>query len=357
MSVLTKDYKVVTIKPNVDHEWLELLDSYQGDIFHTPEWNDVLYETYGFDIKANVLIDEQGRPVAGVSYVCLADIRGSRISSLPFCDYMDPLIQTREQWDSLLEGILSQNLPYKIRPLHSDIPLLDDRFELANRARWHGLDLTPSSDEIWSGLHKSVRTSVRKAQKNNVVIRTAETDEDLRTFFEMHLGIRKNKYRLVAQPYLFFQNIWNRFVVPQNGRLILAEHQGDVIAGMMFLRYKDTLYYKFSASVPTKLSVNPNEIIMWEGIQYGKDSGCSFLDFGLSDWDQDGLNFFKRKFANDEKIISFLQHTPEERNLHQEDMSRTVGELLPKLTELFTDESVPTHITEGAGNLLYRYFS
>lgn len=276
MSVLIKDYRVVTVKPNVDRLWLELLDSYQGDIFHTPQWIDGLSATYGFDIRANILVDATGRPVAGVPFVHLSDIRGHRISSLPFCDYMDPLIRTREQWDLLLEEILSHNLSYKIRPLHEDILLADDRLELVNHARWHGLDLTPSSDEIWSGLHKSVRTSVRKAQKNGVVIRPAETEEDLRTFFEMHLGIRKNKYRLVAQPYLFFQNIWERFIVPQNGKLLLAEYEGDIIAGMMFLLYKNRTYYKFSASKPTKLSVNPNEIIMWEGFSMvRKLAACS----------------------------------------------------------------------------------
>lgn len=352
-----KGYKVITVRPNIDQEWAELLDVYRGDIFHSPEWIDVLSETYGFDIRANILLDEQGAPIAGLPYAHLSDIRGCRISSLPFCDYMDPLIQTKEQWDFLLQGVLSESYTYKIRPLHQDIPLADDRFELANRARWHGLDLTPGIDELWSGVHKSIRTGVRKAQKNEVELRVAETEDDLRSFFDMHLGIRKNKYRLVAQPYEFFLNIWNRFIVPQNGRLLLAQHQGNVIAGMMFLRYKDTLYYKFSASNPTKLSVNPNEMVMWEGIQYGKESGCSYLDFGLSDWDQDGLNFFKRKFAKDEKIISFLQSTSQEQCPLEASIGHSVGELLPKLTELFTDESVPLHITEQAGSLLYRYFS
>lgn len=357
MNVLAKESRVLTIRPNIDAEWLELLEIYQGDLFHSPEWIDVLIATYNFDIKANVLLDEQGKAIAGLPYACLSDIRGQRISSLPFCDFMDPLIQTMPQWDSLVEDILASNLPYKIRPLHQMIPLLDDKFKVVNHARWHGLALTSDIDDIWAGLHNSVRTGVRKAQKNNVEIRFAETESDLRAFFDMHLGIRKNKYHLVAQPYSFFQNIWEKFIVSGKGQLILAQHQNNIIAGMMFLRYRDNLYYKFSASVPERLSVNPNESIMWAGIQYAKETGCTYLDFGLTDWEQDGLNFFKRKFASDEKIISFLQYIPDEKHESQDEMSRLVGELLPALTELFTDETVPEAITERAGNLLYRYFS
>lgn len=357
MSVLTNESRVVTVRPHIDAEWNHLLDAYDADLFHSPEWLEVLVNTYGFDIKANVVRDEAGNVVAGLPYVCLSDIHGQRISSLPFCDFLDPLVRTRAHWDLLVEDLLSQETLYKIRPLHQMIPLLDERLQEVNRARWHGLDLSPELDELWSGVHKGVRTSVRKATKNNVTVRPAETEADLRTFFEMHLGIRKHKYRMVAQSFEFFQNIWRQFLEADNGQLLLAHYEGRVIAGMMFLRYRDTLYYKFSASVPANLSVNPNELIMWAGIQYAKEVGCKYLDFGLSDWDQGGLNFFKRKFAKDEKTITFLQSLPKARPSQDDEARQMVKALLPALTELFTDESVPSHVTERAGTLLYRYFA
>jgi hypothetical protein len=34
-----------------------------------------------------------------------------------------------------------------------------------------------------------------------------------------------------------------------------------------------------------------------------------------------------------------------------------VAELLPKLTALFTDQTVPDSITEKAGDILYRFFT
>lgn len=42
---------------------------------------------------------------------------------------------------------------------------------------------------------------------------------------------------------------------------------------------------------------------MWQGIQYGKAKGYTHLDFGLSDWDQEGLVRYKRKFATTDLSI------------------------------------------------------
>ena len=53
----------------------------------------------------------------------------------------------------------------------------------------------------------------------------------------------------LAQPFVFFQNIWRHFVDQQNGFLLLALYQDKIVAGDFFLEWKDTLYYKFNASL------------------------------------------------------------------------------------------------------------
>ena len=105
----------------------------------------------------------------------------------------------------------------------------------------------------------------------------------------MHLKIRKYKYGLLAQPFLFFQNIWRHFVESQRGFLLLAVLDDKILAGDLFLQWKDTLYYKFNASIPEDLSHRPNDLLIWEAIQQAKKQGLQFLDFGLSDFDQEGL--------------------------------------------------------------------
>jgi len=170
----------------------------------------------------------------------------------------------------------------------------------------------------------------------------------------MHLKIRKYKLGLLAQPFQFFQNIWRHFVDTQHGFLLLALYQDKIVAGDFFLEWKDTLYYKFNASLPADLSHRPNDLLIWEGIQRGKARGFTSLDFGLSDIDQEGLVRYKRKFGTQEKIISFLRHAPEGVPSLAEKQIRV---LLAQLTHRFTNQLVPDVVTEGAGEDLYRLFA
>ena len=64
---------------------------------------------------------------------------------------------------------------------------------------------------------------------------------------------------MVAQPYQFFQHIWKEFIQRGQGRLLLAIHQNKIIAATIFLLWQDTVYYKFNASIPEDLTVNPND--------------------------------------------------------------------------------------------------
>ncbi len=343
--------KVVSVNPISDPLWAQLVQHQRSCVFHSPAWLQVLEDTYGFELGAHVILNEAGEPIAGLPYGRVSDFFGTRLLTLPFSDYTDPLIETEAQWRALIDPVLAEGYPVTVRCVHSTIPLQDDRFVLAKQAMWHGMDVRPEVEQLWAYVHEAGRRAIRKAQKNGVVVRQADRMEDLRAFFDLHLRVRKYKYHLLAQPYAFLENIWKRFVATGNGALLLAEYQGKAIGGILFLHWKDTLYYKFNASAADALGCRPNDLVLWHGIQYAKAQGFSYLDFGLSDLDQEGLLRYKRKYATEEKLISFLKHasapTPAERQLRC---------LLGELTGLLTDAAVPDEISDQAGALLYRYF-
>lgn len=352
-SSLRGPMSISLVEPQTDPLWRRLVEQHHSSVFHSPEWMQVLAETYGMEIRALVALDGAGEPRAGIPFGRIQDIMGKRIVSLPFSDYCDPLVNSRDEWDGLIERLLAEDCPVAVRCLHNSFPLADERFAPANKAKWHGLDLEPDLEALWRGLDDSARRAIKKAQRDGVVVRVAEREEELRVFFEMHLGIRKHKYRLLAQPYRFFQNLWRHILQQHKGFLMLAVHQGEIIGGVMFLQWKDTLYYKFNASSPAHLGHRPNDLVIWEGIQYGKARGYTRFDFGLSDWDQEELIRYKRKYASEEKTISFLRHAPKGGPTEHERLLRS---LLTQLTELFVDESVPEEVTDKAGDILYRFF-
>jgi CelD/BcsL family acetyltransferase involved in cellulose biosynthesis len=350
----SKKMNIVRVDPRIDPLWQSLVDRTPSSVFHSPTWIQVLTDTYGWEASAYIVLDGHGEPQAGIPFCRIADMMGERILALPFSDYCDPLISDPQCWHFLIDCLLSERCPINLRCLHSSLPLSDERFAMVKQARWHGLDLTPDLDDLWNGMESSTHRAIRKSQREGLLVRVANSESDLRAFFEMHLKIRKYKLGLLAQPYQFFQNIWRHFVDSGHGFLLLALYQDKIVAGDFFLEWRDTLYYKFNASLPADLSHRPNDLLIWEGIQRGKTRGFEALDFGLSDIDQEGLVRYKRKFGTEEKTISFLRTQTTGLPTLAEKQTRA---LLTQLTHRFTDRMVPDPVTERAGEDLYRLFT
>lgn len=345
--------RVATVDPVTDPIWRDLVTGHDSCVFHSPQWLEVLARTYGFEPRAAVLIDGASRATAGIPYCVVDAAPQKRIAAPPFSDYADPLVSEIAEWNALIEPLFAEQCRISLRCLRNTVATGDERFTVVDRAKWHGLDLTPDVDALWEGLHSSARRAVRKAEKEGLVVREATDKTELRAFFELHLRTRKHKYRLLAQPYAFFEHIWELFVEQGTGA-ILGAYAGDHLAGsVFFLEWQGTWYYKFSASEPASMAARPNDLIIWTAIRLAKQRGLTELDFGLSDWDQEGLLRYKRKYADVEREISFLRFEPDSRSGAAMQMQLPMG----SLTELFTDAAVPDAITERAGELLYRFFA
>jgi lipid II:glycine glycyltransferase (peptidoglycan interpeptide bridge formation enzyme) len=230
-------------------------------------------------------------------------------------------------------------------------------FEVYKTACWHGIDLGWGREALWSGIRNSTRRAVEKAQRRGVTA-VVETDSTaLDEFYRMHLGVRKHKYRLLAQPRRFFENISRYFFEEGRGFLLMARQGNRTLAGVLFLVWRGTIYYKFNASDPRYLDRRPNDLLIWEGMMLAKRMGLVRWDFGLSDSDQPGLVRFKRHFGSGESHIRFYRYDPTAPRNPGAERGRRVRETLGQITDILTDPSVPDELTESGGDLLYRFFA
>jgi CelD/BcsL family acetyltransferase involved in cellulose biosynthesis len=321
-----------------------------SSLFSSPPWIDALARTYELQFSASARI-EDGEVVAAIPFCHVQDVRGERVVCLPFSDYCDPLVEELADWEDLVEPILALRRPVSLRCLSSSIPARDDRFQRVGRAMWHGVDLTRSENELWTGLSASARQNVRKAERSGVLVRRGKTIEDVRLFHQMHCQVRKSKYRLLAQPLAFFENLHQAFAAGDGIIVLLAEFGGRPIAGIFLLAWSGTLYYKFNASVD--LWCRPNDLLIWHSILIGLSLGMKRLDFGISAIDQPGLVSYKRKFATEEGEVQMLRWQPPQ---YSDQQGEQVTRVLNHVTQLLTDPSVPDEITRAAGEDLYRFF-
>jgi CelD/BcsL family acetyltransferase involved in cellulose biosynthesis len=341
----------VNVDPRHDPRWRELALGTHGSVFTSPPWIEAVCGTYGFTPAASIRLDWDGQPRAGLAWVPISDIRGDRLSSLPFSDRAEPLAADPADWKALADGVLTSAAPLTLRCFDTAVPVTDPRFSQVNAAAWHGTPLDAGIDEIRRRLSQHARRNITISEREGVRVE-ARTDRDaVHHFHDLHVLLRKRKYRLLAQPVELFDRIWGAFATDDAIVTMLAYAGDELIAGAVFLAWADTLYYKFGASRQEYLAKRPNDAIFWAGIHWGVQHGAGLVDWGLSDVDQPGLIAYKNKWATEQRRIVTLRAGGEQARTDPQ-----AGAMLGGLTELLTGESVPDDVTKQAGALLYRYF-
>jgi CelD/BcsL family acetyltransferase involved in cellulose biosynthesis len=341
----------VVVDPRSDPRWRELALGRLGSLFTSPAWIDAVCGTYGFTPAASVRLDWDGSPRAGLAWVPISDIRGDRLASLPFSDRAEPLTDDPADWKALADGVITSAAPLTLRCFDTAVPVTDPRFSQVGAAAWHGTPLDADIDEIRRRLSPHARRNITISEREGVR-GEARTDRDaVHRFHDLHVRLRKRKYKLLAQPVELFDRIWDAFAANDAIVTMLAYAGDELIAGAVFLTWADTLYYKFGASRHEHLAKRPNDAIFWAGIRWAVQRGARLVDWGLSDLDQPGLIAYKRKWATEERRIVTLRAGGEHARSDPQ-----AGAMLGGLTELLTGESVPDDVTKKAGALLYRYF-
>lgn len=321
-----------------------------ASLFGSSTWMDVLEATYGFEIET-AIVKRDGVVSAALPFADIDDIRGRRIVSLPFSDFVDPLVGNLSDWNRLIAPVLERGAPVRLRVLHNTPATEDTRFARKSAVLWHAADLSGNRDELWARLDPAARQNIRRAERNGLTVTAGRTLKDVETFYDLHLHVRKSKYRLLAQPFSFFANIHDAFSRDDRIVTLLAKQNGEPVAGILFLIDRGSLYYKFNASGDARY--RPNDLLVWHGMQLGRERGLSLLDFGISDIDQPGLVRFKRKFATAEKPVFDLRWSPPGKAADNGEIDR----MLQELTTALTDPAKPDAMTRAAADEFYRLFS
>jgi hypothetical protein len=339
--------RMVTVDPVEDTTWAEL--AIRGSLFASPPWLGAIRDTYGLEPEGWLAYSPEDELVGGLPVLGLGEGSWQRLSSLPFSDFSNPIDLDGSAWPLIAARLTASGLPVELRCLGDVSPVADGRFVTAGPPDlWHGIALDVDEARAWANLDGSARRAIRKAGESEVVIRASEDLSSLRAFYELHLGTRKHKYRLLAQPFDFFTNLHKRFGTDMT---VLGAWQDDtMVAGILLLSWGNVLYYKFNASSPAALAVRPNDLLMWEATRFGVSRGLGLLDLGRTDSDHQSLARYKSKYATEQRFITTVRSGDYRRD-------PMVGAILGPMTEILTRPGIPDELTEEAGSLMYHHFA
>jgi CelD/BcsL family acetyltransferase involved in cellulose biosynthesis len=341
------------VDPVTDPIWRSVVDSFPAaGLFHSPPWIRALADTYGFEIRGCMVFAASGAPVGALAYCEIDDFVGRRIVCAPFSDACDPLFTSIDVWQKLFSVLQSHGLPISLRCLRENRVCENDQIEIVKTACWHRISVDRSLEELWHGISPESRRAIRRSERTALEVRPMEGQRHLAAFHQLHVALRKTKYRLLAQPLRLFEKLEERFQESGNWHSLAASLGPRMIAGTIYLRWRDTLYYKFNASATDALDARPNNRLLWEGMRLAKLLGCRYLDLGPSDTDQPGLVRFKRSFGAEEYEVRFLRWTPPAWEDHP-DRRRVLAEF----TRHMTDPELPDAIAKEAGSAFYKLFA
>ena len=314
--------RVIQMDPEIDSRYGAYVESQPNAlIYHHPVWLQVLTRENGGQPLCLACEGSDGR-LCGVLPLFetrglpfgRGQLTGRRLSSLPRTPVGGPLASDREATAALLRAAAERidqdgRIQLQIK-MGSDE--LDGVVDGIAGARWrpaYVMELPDRVEDLRFGNsrnHSRIRSSINKANKLNLHLREADSEADLRAWYDVYLGTLR-WHAIPPRSYRFFKAAWD--VLRPRGffRLLLAEvnesHETRLLAGSIFLMFGRTYFYAFTGCRRGDLSLRANDAIQWRAIHDACAAGFRYYDLGEVPERHDGLAQFKGKWGAQEQWL------------------------------------------------------
>lgn len=147
------------------------------------------------------------------------------------------------------------------------------------------IDISGDEDTILARMNQGTRRKIRQSLKNAITYREG-TKADVAIFTGMMNTTGERNEFGVHEP-AYYQKAYDLFVPQGDAALILAEHEGDPLAGIMVFAKGKTAWYLYGASSNIKRNLMGAYGVQWAAIQWAKAKGCTEYDmWGIPDEDE-----------------------------------------------------------------------
>jgi lipid II:glycine glycyltransferase (peptidoglycan interpeptide bridge formation enzyme) len=138
------------------------------------------------------------------------------------------------------------------------------------------VDLNCPEAERLARLKQKWRYNLRLAERKGVSIRQGG-ESDLPLLYRMYAETSlRDGFVIRSQEY--YLGIWKRFMRQKMATPLLAEVDGDPIAGLILFHFAGKAWYMFGMSLNAHREKMPNHLLQWHAMQTAASLGCQVYD-------------------------------------------------------------------------------
>jgi peptidoglycan pentaglycine glycine transferase (the first glycine) len=171
------------------------------------------------------------------------------------------------------------------------------------------VDLSADEEELRRHMKEKWRYNVGLATRRGVTVRVADSLEDVRRWYDL-LQVTSERDQFGVHTLDYYIYVWKLLNEHQIARLLLAEHEGQLLAGIFVTVFGNEGIYMYGASSNERRNLMPNYLLQWEAMRWAKSLGARQYDlWGIPDTDNEqeamaGVYRFKSGWGG--RVVRFV---------------------------------------------------
>jgi lipid II:glycine glycyltransferase (peptidoglycan interpeptide bridge formation enzyme) len=275
------------------HTWNSFVSSSpNGHILQSWEWGELKERTGWKSVRLALMQKGHIRAAAQILLRSLPLGFGTLayVPRGPVLDYDDPVLLS-----AMLQAFRDLAAQRKVISLKIEPDVIEPS-TISTRLRQAGLepappvqmrssiwvDLTASEDEMLGRQKQKTRYNIRLAAKKGVAV-SAHGSDGIDAWYEMYAATsQRDGFTIHGLDY--YRHVMRCLGSAGTVNLLLAHHEGDLLAGIIVFAFGSKAQYMYGASSNEKRNLMAPYLVQWEGMRWAKLRGATLYDlWGIPD--------------------------------------------------------------------------
>jgi lipid II:glycine glycyltransferase (peptidoglycan interpeptide bridge formation enzyme) len=138
------------------------------------------------------------------------------------------------------------------------------------------VNLIPEPEQLLADMKQKTRYNIRLASRRGVVVRQGSLS-DLELLYELYAETSiRDGFAIRSKEY--YRTVWKTFIENGLADPLIAEVDGEPVAGIVVFRFADRAWYMYGMSKAAHREKMPNYLLQWEGMLRAREAGCTSYD-------------------------------------------------------------------------------